>query len=48
MTKTRQLIEDVCAPIMDRLETHKGQLLTLEKSETQASERLHLLEDLFL
>ena len=48
MTKTRQLIEDVCAPIMDRLETHKCQLVTLERSESSQSERLHLLEDLFL
>lgn len=48
MTKTRQLIEDVCAPIMDRLETHKCQIVTLEKLESSQSERLHLLEDLFL
>ncbi len=48
MSKTRQLIEGICSPLLDRLDAHKSQLSHLTKSEADASERLNLLEDLFL
>lgn len=48
MTKTRSLIEEVCTPLMDRIDAHKMQISKLCRSEQEKEERIALLEDIIV
>lgn len=44
MTKTRQLIEQVCSPMIDRINVYKLQLSQLEKADKEWRNRVEALE----
>jgi len=44
MTKTRQLIEQVCSPMYDRININKMQLSQLDKAEAEWRKRVEALE----
>jgi len=44
MTKTRQLIEQVCSPMIDRINVYKLQLSQLDKADKEWRNRVEALE----
>ena len=48
MTKTRQLIENLCNPFLERLNVQKTQIAHLVKSETDVISRLDQLENIVI